>query len=71
MAESAHPEDPDLTKLSTNELKTGVNPLFDDDVKDIFDYESSVEQYDVVGGTARRRVVEQIEEMEKRLEEKS
>ena len=70
MAEAAHPSDPDLTKLSTDELKTGANPLFADDVKDIFNYEASVEQYDVVGGTARRRVVEQIEELEKRVDQK-
>ena len=68
MAEEANPQDPDLTELSANELKSGVNSLFGEDVKDIFDYEASVEQYDVVGGTARSRVIEQIDQLERKLD---
>jgi len=68
MAEEANPQDPDLTELSANELKSGVNSLFGEDVKDIFDYEASVEQYDVVGGTARSRVIEQIDRLERKLD---
>ena len=49
-------------------MRSGVNPLFSDDVQAIFDYEASVEQYDVIGGTARRRVIEQIDDFEKRLD---
>ena len=49
-------------------MRSGVNPLFSDDVQAIFDYEASVEQYDVFGGTARRRVIEQIDDFEKRLD---
>ena len=56
----------DLTTLTTSELKS-VNPLFGDDAKSVFDYEASVEQYDVVGGTARARVADQIDEMDRRL----
>ena len=68
LAEKMCPDNPDLTKLSTSDLRENVNSLFGEDVKTIFDYETSVEQYDVVGGTARKRVVEQIEEFERRLD---
>ena len=57
-----------MTKLTAAELK-GVNSLFGDDVKNIFDYEASVEQYDVEGGTTRTRVIQQIDEFEKELDE--
>ena len=61
LAESENPSQPDLTKLTVAQLKR-VHPLFAADVSDIFNYEASVEQYDVVGGTARARVLEQIED---------
>jgi argininosuccinate lyase len=63
LAETLNPENPDVSKLTTDQLKT-VHPLFGPDVSQVFDYVHSIEQYDVIGGTARSKVVEQIEKME-------
>jgi argininosuccinate lyase len=42
-----------------------LSPKFDEDVKDVFSFETSVERRDVVGGTSRRAVLEQVETVKK------
>jgi argininosuccinate lyase len=48
-----------LSKLSLADLQ-GLSALFTDDVAAVFDFEASVERRDVVGGTSRRAVLEQV-----------
>jgi len=38
-----------------------VHPLFDSDLYDVFDFNVSIDKHDVFGGTARSRVLEQIQ----------
>ena len=40
-----------------------ISPEFGEDVSSVFDFEQSVERRDVYGGTSRRAVLEQIEEL--------
>lgn len=37
---------------------------FDVDFLKIWDYENSIEQYDIIGGTAKSRVLEQIKSLQ-------
>lgn len=53
-----------LSKLTLEQLQT-LSPKFDADVKDVFSFETSVERRDVVGGTSRRAVLEQVETVKK------
>lgn len=55
-----------LSKLSLVDLQ-GLSDLFTEDVKSVFDFEASVERRDVVGGTSRRAVLEQVERAKKAL----
>jgi len=48
-----------LSQLTTVQLST-LSPLFTEDVEDVFNFETSVERRDVVGGTSRRAVLEQV-----------
>ena len=57
-----------MDKLGYTKIK-GVDQRFEEDVLDVFDFEKSVEARDAEGGTSRKRVVEQIELMEKKLQE--
>ncbi|RXN07275.1 argininosuccinate lyase [Labeo rohita] len=41
-----------LSRLTVEDLQT-VSPLFDKDVRSVWDYNKSVEQYSAPGGTAR------------------
>ena len=43
------------------------SPLFDEDVYDLFDYIRSVNSHDVIGGTALKRVAEEIKRIEEEL----
>ncbi|XP_055644535.1 argininosuccinate lyase [Toxorhynchites rutilus septentrionalis] len=48
-----------INKLSLEDLKE-ISPYFDETVSGLWNYENSVEQYTVVGGTSRIAVQEQI-----------
>ena len=55
-----------LSQLTLEQLKT-LSPKFEKDVIDVFSFETSVERRDVVGGTSKRAVLEQIESIKKTL----
>jgi argininosuccinate lyase len=59
-----------LSQLSLEQFQS-VCPTFEADVVDVFNFETSVERRDAVGGTSRRAVVEQIESLKKVLVETS
>ena len=48
-----------LDQLSVSDLQS-LHPLFGDDVTTLWSYEHSAESRDSIGGTSRRRVLEQI-----------
>ncbi len=52
--------------ISLDSYKT-FSPLFDKDVYDLFDYIRSVNSHDVIGGTALKRVAEEIKRIEEEL----
>lgn len=56
----------DISSLSLDELRT-VSKAFDESVLKVWNYENSVEQYQVTGGTSRRAVLEQIESLKASL----
>lgn len=49
-----------LSDLTLEQFQS-VCPTFDADVKDVFNFETSVERRDAAGGTSRRAVMKQIE----------
>lgn len=49
-----------LSDLTLEQFKS-VCPSFEADVKDVFNFETSVERRDAAGGTSRRAVLKQIE----------
>ena len=53
----------------TREDFQGVDRRFSKDVLDVFDFEKSVETRTVKGGTSRKAVLEQIEELREALGE--
>lgn len=53
-----------IADLSVEDFKK-LNNKFEEDVKDVFSFETSVERRDVVGGTSRRAVLEQIDSITK------
>jgi len=59
-----------LWDLTVEDLK-GINPLFDEDVVEVWDYQRSAEMRDTEGGTSKRSVMEQIQKLRKYLEENS
>ena len=52
--------------ISLDSYKT-FSPLFNEDVYDLFDYIRSVNSHDVIGGTALKRVAEEIRRIEEEL----
>lgn len=56
----------EMSDLSLEDLKT-VSPLFDEDVKLVWEFESSAEARDTEGGTSKRSVLEQINKVESYL----
>jgi argininosuccinate lyase len=46
-----------------DDLRT-LHPAFDADVESVWDFETSVERRDVVGGTSRRAVLAQVDELQ-------
>ncbi|ORY74285.1 putative ARG4-arginosuccinate lyase [Leucosporidium creatinivorum] len=57
-----------LSDLTLEQFKS-VCPTFEEDVKDVFNFETSVERRDAAGGTSRRAVKEQIENLKRLLVE--
>ncbi|KAL5016267.1 hypothetical protein ScPMuIL_005856 [Solemya velum] len=55
-----------LSSLSLDDLKT-VSPAFEEDVANVWHYESSVDQYTAYGGTGLTSVQAQIQNLEKWL----
>lgn len=49
----------EINKVPMTELR-GINENFTEDVYEIFNFEKSVEQYQVTGGTSRKSVLQQI-----------
>lgn len=56
-----------IDKLSVEDFKS-LHPLYEEDVADVFNYESSVEKRCAIGGTAKSCVLEQIQTIKKALE---
>lgn len=55
-----------MSQLSVADLKI-LHPLFEDDVLQVWDYEKSVEQRCSLGGTSRKTVLIQIDQVKKKL----
>ena len=55
-----------MSQLSVEDLKT-LHPLFEQDVLQVWDFEKSVEQRCSLGGTSKKTVLIQINEMKKKL----
>ena len=51
-----------LSDLTLEQFKS-VCPTFEADVKDVFNFETSVERRDAAGGTSRRSVLQQIDSL--------
>lgn len=51
-----------LTALSLEDLQS-LSPLFTADVMDVWSFDTSVERRDVVGGTSKRAVLEQVDRL--------
>lgn len=51
-----------LTDLTLADLQT-LSPLFTADVMDVWSFDTSVERRDIVGGTSKRAVLEQVERL--------
>jgi argininosuccinate lyase len=58
----------DMNKLPMSEFKA-ISEKFTDDVYDLFSFEKSVEQYQAVGGTSKKCVLEQITCLKKFINE--
>ncbi|MCC9074752.1 argininosuccinate lyase [Litorilinea aerophila] len=56
-----------LSALTVEDLK-GLHPAFQEDVAQVWDYEASVERRDVEGGTSRRAVQAQIQQLRQWLQ---
>lgn len=52
-----------INEITLDELKT-ISLVFDESITSIWNFESSVEQYYVIGGTAKKSVQSQIEKLE-------
>lgn len=53
-----------IDKLSLEQYKS-IDERFDADVKDVFDFEASVERRTAIGGTAKSAVLAQLDNLEK------
>ena len=62
MVALAEKEDVPMDQLSLEQLQ-GVDRRFGEDVLRVFDYERSVEMKDATGGTSKRAVEEQIQNL--------
>ncbi|XP_065182036.1 argininosuccinate lyase-like [Sycon ciliatum] len=51
-----------LSSLTVEQLKT-ISEVFEDDVRSVWNYTSSTEQYSSTGGTSRRAVQEQVDKL--------
>ena len=51
-----------LSDLTVDDLKT-INPLFEQDVVDVWDFQRSAEMRDTEGGASSRSVLEQVEKL--------
>ena len=58
-----------LSDLSVADIKT-LHPKFEDDVTEVWNFETSVESRDSLGGTSKRAVLEQCEMMRALLAKK-
>ena len=58
-----------LDQLDGPILRAEVDERFEDDVTDVWNYETSVESRDALGGTSRRAVLEQVTQMRQWLAE--
>ena len=56
-----------MAQLSLQDLKT-LHPLFDQDVFQVWDFEKSVEQRCSIGGTSRKTVLLQINQIKQKLD---
>jgi argininosuccinate lyase len=56
-----------MSELSVKDLKT-LHELFEDDVLQVWDYERSIEQRSSLGGTSRKTVLLQIQQLRKMIE---
>ena len=61
MAESSGRQ---ISELSIPELQ-GLSDKFGDDVKEVFDFEKSVERRDAIGGTSFKMVERQVQVLRK------
>jgi len=59
-----------LDQLPLEELQT-LQAAFEADVSSVWDFHGSVEKKDVVGGTSKRAVLEQVHKMRAWLDETS
>eukprot|EP00873_Tetraselmis_striata_P036035 jgi/Tetstr1/456299/TSEL_043055.t1 len=57
-----------LSDLTVEDLK-GINPLFEEDVVEVWDYQRSAEMRDTEGGTSSRSVLEQVDKLKTYLAE--
>lgn len=55
-----------IDKLTFSELKE-IDSRFEEDVKDVFDFEASVEKRNATGGTAKSAVLKQLENLKSQL----
>lgn len=55
-----------ISELSVADFK-GLHEQFEDDVVEVFDFEASVERRAAIGGTAKKCVLQQVEEVRKML----
>lgn len=58
-----------LSELTLAQLQSISSDFGEDTVKEVFDFEKSVERKDVYGGPARKRVLEQVAEIRKVLKQ--
>ena len=56
-----------ISDLSMSQWKD-LSEKFDDDVKQVFDFEASVEKRDAIGGPARAMIARQVEIAKSRIE---
>ena len=57
-----------LSELTLAQLQSISSDFGEDTIKEVFDFEKSVERKDVYGGPARKRVLEQVAEIRKVLQ---
>ena len=58
----AEDRDCQLSDLTASDLQT-IHPLFEDDVLEVWDFDTSAERRDTEGGTSRRSVLQQVQKL--------